>query len=515
MSRLAIYVGLSFWAAVLPAGTATAEAAAGSSSLALVESVEYWSGEEATALDWAEGSLTVDGELSYPGMVAPNTSRGDATARDANVEPVQMIAPTLSPTAPRQPVQRGPRNPRPALRAAAMSGLASVPYMIGDTGAGTCLGFSGLLDVGLAHPTLACSRLNIAESNSPLPADRIYYSYRRFEEATPLSIYQFNTVLDVDRHTLAFERTYWDGMCSLEVRTPIEHRLSSEFLSILAPEFGVVDPVVADRDRTTELGNISLIFKSLLWERESFALSAGLGVTLPTAQDVQYSLAVAGEVVYEDGITADTNTTFSTLFSNETVYLLPFMAWMYAPPQTRWFHQGFLQVEVAANPSRVTAFGDGVYDFEQNGVPIGFYGFFTGPDGVINPIPVQADLQPQTLLRANLGLGYNFWESRERDRYGRGAANRLAGLFEAHYTTTLQDAKLADIQIQRFGTVPDNLQNIQIGNVNNRVDILNLATGASLLLGDTMFTTGVIVPVRDCPDCGFDVEYNAQVQRRF
>jgi hypothetical protein len=30
-----------------------------------------------------------------------------------------------------------------------------------------------------------------------------------------------------------------------------------------------------------------------------------------------------------------------------------------------------------------------------------------------------------------------------------------------------------------------------------------------------VFTSGVVVPVRDCPDCGFDIEYNAQVQQRF
>lgn len=61
--------------------------------------------------------------------------------------------------------------------------------------------------------------------------------------------------------------------------------------------------------------------------RESLAISAGLGVTLPTAEDVDYSLAVSGTVDYADGISADTNTTFSTVFANETIYLLPFMAW--------------------------------------------------------------------------------------------------------------------------------------------------------------------------------------------
>jgi hypothetical protein len=303
-------------------------------------------------------------------------------------------------------------------------------------------------------------------------------------------------------------------MCSFELRTPIEHRLSSQTTSLLTP-FGI-DVTSGDDAQSTELGNISLIFKSLLIERQAFALSGGLGVTLPTAQSVQYDVGLNGNVDYGNGLTADTISAFQTDFANETVYVLPFMAWAYAPQQSRWFHQGFLQVEVAANPSTVSAFGGGAYIFSQDGVPFGSYGYSTGPGPVASPIPVRADLHAQTLLRTNLGWGYNVWESRERDRYGRGAADRLAGLFEVHYTSTLQDANLSDIQISSINfNTPTDLQDIKIGNVNNRVDILNVTTGASLQLGDTMFTAGVIVPVRDCPDCGFDVEYNAQVQRRF
>jgi hypothetical protein len=350
----------------------------------------------------------------------------------------------------------------------------------------------------------------VAEANSALPMDRIYYSYRHFENATPIEVYQFSQELDVDRHTLAFERTYWDGMCSVEVRTPLEHRLTSDFFSILAPSFGVQDIVVAPNERRTELGNISMIFKSLLIERESLAISAGLGVTLPTAQDVNYRVAVTGTVDFSQppGLSMDTNAAFQTIFANETVYLLPFAAWLYAPNR-QWFHQGFLQVETAANPSRVTAFGQGSNDFYQNGAFVGFYDYFT-------PIPVTAELFPQTLLRANLGWGYALWESRERNRYGRNQRDRLLGLLELHYTSTLQDANLSNIPLttQAAGGV-NPFQTIEIGNVNNRVDILNIATGASLQMGDFILTGGVVAPLRDCPDCGFDVEYNAQVQRLF
>jgi len=159
---------------------------------------------------------------------------------------------------------------------------------------------------------------------------------------------------------------------------------------------------------------------------------------------------------------------------------------------------------VAANPSRVTVDGDGATLFLQDGVPIGFYDYFT-------PVPVRSELFAQTLMRLNLGWGYILSESRETDRY-----RQWAGLFELHYTTTLQDANLSDVPLttqSSVGTVP--LQTISIGNQDNRVDILNAAGGISVQLDQWIITNVVIAPLRNCPDCGFDIEYNAQVQRRF
>jgi hypothetical protein len=249
---------------------------------------------------------------------------------------------------------------------------------------------------------------------------------------------------------------------------------------------------------------MSLIFKMLLWERQTFAMSGGVGVTLPTAQDVNYQLAVDGEIEFPDfpGLTADEAAAFQAVFANETVYIAPFLAWVAAP--SRWFHQGFLQFEVAANPSRVTIDGDGATLFLDNGSPIGFYDFFT-------PVPVRADLFAQTLMRLNLGWGYVLAEGVHRSR-----PSQLAALFELHYTTTLQDANLTDVPLttqSSVGTVP--LQTIEIGNDNNRVDILNAAAGVSGRWGLWTVTNGLIVPLREAPDRGFDCEYNVQVQRMF
>ena len=128
------------------------------------------------------------------------------------------------------PQNRTPRlSQRSSRRISAVDtrGIASVPYMIGDSGAGTCVSFSGLLEAELSHPTLACSRLNISENNSAMPTDRLYFSYRHFHNATPTRFFQYEQDFSVDRYTLGGEKTFWDGMMSFEVRVPLENRLTS------------------------------------------------------------------------------------------------------------------------------------------------------------------------------------------------------------------------------------------------------------------------------------------------
>jgi hypothetical protein len=460
-----------------------------------------WFADEVTATHWTDGALSV-------GRWTCDAPEQADAALDPALLPVQFMAPTTQSPLVRQPTQISTNSNRSALRAgAAAAGIASVPYMIGDTGAGTCIGFSGILDAMLSHPTLACGRLNIAEANTPRVTDRFYYSYRHFNNTSMVSAFQFGQTLDVERHTLGWENSFWDRTGSLELRVPIDERMQSDVFSILAPNFGVVDPLVgANGGRRAELGNISAILKLAIVERQDFYLSGGVGVTLPTAQDVDYHLAVSGVVDYPSspGLQADMNAAFETVFANETIYIEPFAAWLYAPTQSRWFHQGFFQVEVAANPSRVTFNGTAANDFYQNGSFVGFYDYFT-------PTPVRANLLAQTLMRLNLGVGYRMYTEPEA-RWLR----QLTAMFEMHYTSTLNDAALTNLPLATQasgGTVP--LQTIAIGNQLNRVDILNAATGISGQLGNWVLTNGFVAPVRSAPDRGFDFEYNMQAQRAF
>jgi hypothetical protein len=502
----------------------------------LDRSVDAWLDEPSELAD--PERLAPDADVASPAIAAPEPTtlsyppalRGATTINepthggaidgrpagsplvDASVAPAQASQPTallnLGATA------RGSRTPavnrRPTSLVAggvAAGTLASVPYMIGDTGAGTCIGFDGVLNAELSHPTLACGRLNIAENNSPLPANRFYMSYRHFENASPISVFQFGEAYNIDRWTLANETTFWGGLASWEIRLPIAYQVPRDIISAFDQNTGFAD-LIADPNREADLGNLSLITKFLLLEGSDYVVSGGLGVTVPTAHDVRYRLAFRGEVDTDfPGLTYDSITAIDAQFDNETVYLAPFLSWLYAPGGSPWFHHGFLQIETAANPSTVTTTAIGTNTFLFNGVPFGFFDYVTGP-GPFAPSPVDVELHAQTLMRLNVGTGY------ELGRNPRGTfVQRLVGLAELHYTTTLQDAKLSEIPITEFAfNAPPDLQELKVGNASNRVDILNAALGLQADMGPFIVTNGFVVPLREGPDRGFDFEYNLQVQ---
>lgn len=425
------------------------------------------------------------------------------------VIPAQMLAPQ------RQPSLRVAQNRRQRRTAASStSGLASVPFMIGDTGAGTCLAFSGLLDVELSHPTLTCSRLNISENNSALPSDRLYFSYRHFHNATPTRVFQFNEDFNVDRFTFGGEKTFFDDLFSFEMRVPLEGRLNSDTITRLraldAPP--VFDPLdggdfFESRGlRRAELGNIAVILKALLYERDDCAISAGVAFTLPTARDVNYQADIFNSFTFADPtLTANQDILLHLTASNETVYIAPYMAWLLAPQQARWYHQGFLQVEVAADDSTIHAVGAGSSEFFQNGGSL-------GTDTWAISFPGRAPLAAQTLLRLNLGLGYVLMEDPSNSW-----VQKLTALFETHYTTTLNDANLWSIPVIADPGLGPNFgsQDLTFGNLDNRVDVVNVVTGLTMNMGNYVMTHGFTAPITTGSNRGFDFEYNLQIQRPF
>lgn len=454
----------------------------------------------------AEECLRQPVSLLPPDDIALEFATSSRMIEDEEVVPSQAgMAPlaSIDPMPPLSARQQALQRPQQLRRTTALLGLASVPFMLGDTGAGTCFALRGIITADISHPSLTCSRLNVSENNTALPVDRFYYSYRHFENSNGVRAFQYSETFNLDVHTLGTERTFWDGMASIEVRAPIEHRLRSDILSVISPQDGIVDVVTGSQDYEVGMGNLVFITKMLMIERERFALSGGLGVTLPTARDVDYDIGVRDTIIFPiaPGVTGETLSAFENTYENKTVYLSPFLAWLYAPT-TRWYHQGFLQVEVAANPSTLRTDGGGVTDFYFNGAPIGSVVYQT-PGG----LPTDTDVFAQTLLRANLGLGYRLSDFQQQSWF-----SNLHALFEFHYTTTLQNGILSPIAIEQIGSGAYFEQSATAGNANRRADVLNAATGLSANVGRLIVTNGVIVPIRTGHDRGFDFEYNCQVQ---
>jgi hypothetical protein len=240
------------------------------------------------------------------------------------------------------------------------------------------------MDVGATDLPLGggAGRLSIAENNSPIPDDRVYFTYNHFADAfvTDGFFGQGRRVLSLDRYTLGFEKTLRDRLWSVETRLPLTNDLGAD-VSGLSASGG-------------NLGNIAVITKRILYQTDDLAVAGGLGMDLPTGTDA------AGEV-----------SSWSYRVRNRAVHLSPYLG-LVRTPNDRLFYQGFLQVDVPLNGNPVEC-------------------------GVIGAPSLASigDLQEQTLMHLDAQGG--FW------LYHNASASWVTGLasiVEVHYVTTLNDA---------------------------------------------------------------------------
>lgn len=412
---------------------------------------------------------------------------------------VQQTTP-MTPATPSAPAFNTNRSAGQTLAATRRSGRSRVPYMIGDTASGTCgtLTFDGAPFADVEHPTFACSRLNIAENNSPLPQDRMFFSYRHFHNISETNVLDLTNAVELDLYTLGFEKTFNEGRSSLELRVPIAYELNSDLRIIDTPTATTL-PL---SDRTTEFGNMSVVFKRLLYVRRDLLISGGVAVNIPTADDV----VIKGDFdtrinLIDDPIVIDATAdfTFDGLVRNDTVNLSPYFAWQYTPRCRDWFHQGFFQVDIPMNRSRGEVQIDGVVT----------------PDIFLPPEVLSTDtfgrIDQQALLRLNLGWGYWFYRGSERARL-----QGLAAMFEVHYTATLDKASQFRERIAEYILGPETFPvDLVIGNQFDKINIVNLTAGVSADFDGWVITNGFTAPVTENENKPFDFEYNLQVQRRF
>lgn len=291
-----------------------------------------------------------------------------------------------------------------------------------------------------------------AENDNPIPRDRVFFDYNHFANATTDALAGSR---NLNRFTFGVEKTFFDELCSVELRLPI--------IGGLAP----TQSLVTDAGLMgTDFGNIPLVFKTLLWQSDHVVLAGGLAVTLPTAKDASLIDASGVEQVH---------------LNNDAVHLGP-MVGMVWQPNDRWFVQGFVQC-----------------DFDARGNDA-FMQTDAGPTKI-------GTLRDQSLLFADLAIG--------RWIYRNPSARWITGVaptVELHYTTTMQNADI----VSGTTTVGTTDNHAVLGCLDNRSDVLDLTAGVHFLLGSkSTLTVAGVAPLRDEDNRSFDAEFLVQFNRYF
>lgn len=259
----------------------------------------------------------------------------------------------------------------------------SMPQMFADSPAAP---LSVIVNDGLIATTdlpLAggARRMKVAANNRALPQDRIIFQYQLYANALNADASRFNVgpdsrTIDLHQYTIGFEKTFADGLASIDIRMPFTNQLD-----LATPNFGV--------DGGT-IGNLNAKLKAALLSDQNYCFSVGAGFEAPTGSSVSFQ---------GNGI--------QYIVENDAFFLQPFLA--YEERFGDWFLNAFSSIDVALNGNR-------------------FRDAFVGG-------PVLGRINDQTLGTLSLGAGR--WIHLDPSR---SVMNGFAVSSELHYTTTLQDA---------------------------------------------------------------------------
>jgi len=306
---------------------------------------------------------------------------------------------------------------------------------------------------GVRLPSSVTGRMKLAENVSPIPRNRVFFNYSSFNNV-PLTAQG----ITVNRFTPGFEKTFFGKLASVELRTPFASTLDSN--------------IFTDGSTNTskaEFGNIFLAFKGILLASDTWAISGGTSLSLPTADDNRVFTRGGVELIR---------------VKNQAVHIMPFLGGVYAP-SSRFFTQGILQVDIDAN-------GNDVLAQRQDATTR------------VNSLKSIGTFHDSTLLYADLGMGYWMLKRGPRDR------SFLQGIIptvEAHWTRSLNKADLVsntmDIQGSR---VPTNV----IQPVISQLDVLNMVGGCAFQFrNSSRMSIGYAAPVGNSQDRVSDGEWRA------
>jgi len=383
-----------------------------------------------------------------------------------------------------------------------------------------------------------------------------------FDPASNITYFQdeveaFQQKFDTHLFEFGIERRVTENF-SVEFRLPFVSTLGSEqefiatqFLEVFdgSPQtnpfpiddrfFGIASPNLTLGSDDVELRDFTIINKYAFHRSRFTVASIGLGTRIPVSKDsslfVSDGVNIDGQAIdFNDNGTLTQRPSISLFRGRNvetdfnTVSLTPFLA-VASQLTDRTFMNAFCSIEAPIGHNQVR-YRELYTDVYQSG---------SGNEFITNPNigafrdsntgelynqylsdEQRQDIREQTLLSIDLSFGRVIYQAKS----GYSRLQRLALLSELHYTSTLNDADIATfrsvdpngqpIQIygDDFSAGPSPDAPFEVGNVANRLDILNANFGTVAQWGKNLTTAvGVGVPLRSGDDRLFDWEFQFQV----
>ncbi|GAA4463931.1 hypothetical protein [Novipirellula rosea] len=297
---------------------------------------------------------------------------------------------------------------------------------------------TGTTSIPVPGPGVSTRRVKVAENFSPAIRHRIYLNYSFFNDA-------FGGLGDISRYTLGVEKVLFEDLFSVEFRLPT------------AATYGSTQTLGARQDRNFEIGNLTIIPKALLSFSDHYIWSAGLGISVPTADDTRLRSSSGQDLL---------------VVENESVHLLPFSGLLYRVSEDVTL-QTYIQLDIAAN-------GDPIRGNRIN-----------------NTLPVIGKFTDSTLMHLDVAATRSIYRNGNPNA---GWIQQALLNTELHYTATLQESDVVTAGGLRYS------------NLANHFNIVNATAGIHLLVNDKCVVTPAIsIPLRDGLDEQFDYEAMVQI----
>lgn len=311
----------------------------------------------------------------------------------------------------------------------------------------------------------------IAENNSPVPRDRVYFAYNHFHGAysydpdltapnpafdpmdplSPATLTSSPRLLDdVNRFTLGLEKTFFSDDISLELRLPLMTQAGFSSQSLTTPGTNVFE---SGSDDPT--GDLAINYKQILYtaygRESSFLFSWGLGLTLPTGE-------------------GNTTKIFDTYLhiDDSAIHFNPYLALLLN--KQRFFMQAFFQLDITNDDIRIRE----------------------GTNGEV------ANYRAPHRSHIDVGMGYWIFQDRTRAFF-----QGVAPMLEFHYTGQINQTEAVSIPL--VGT--NALGQLNLNTPESSRDIYNLTTGLNFQLTDwANCRVAGVVPFTTAPNREFDSE---------